>query len=423
MIIVSAYQRHMSTSLENELSAYVYSILAVAEVENSNLIMPEALAENQFNVSQSGLYAAITLPNIPLSQAVWRSESLLTVRLPSRAFVLEVGEQSFKSLVVNNTPHFLFSYAVSFTDEDSEFPLALHIIKDKSEFLSQLTAFKQQVVVGLLILMIVILLVQLLWLKWTLNPLSTLEQEIRKIEQGVGSSLTEHYPKELSKVTDRLNQLLATEQKQRVRYRNSLSDLAHSLKTPLAVLQAEPNISAQSLEQLQRINNTIEHQLKRAQSAGHNSWLVGVNIKECANKLITSLHKIYRDKQVECHIVIAPEVSFKGDEADLLEILGNLLDNAYKAAKHRVNLTVNQNKEELHITIEDDGSGISEDVKQVIFERGVRADTYQHGHGVGLAIVRDLVESYSGKLTISQSQTLLGAKFVLVFDVLSKNLA
>lgn len=416
MIITNAYERHMINSVENELSAYIYSILAVAEVEESSLIMPEVLAENQFNVSQSGLYAVINTLQTPLSDDLWRSQSLLTIELPDFNAMLMVGEGAFTTLEINQEPHFIYSYAVSFGDEEQSFPFTLHIIKEKKEFLQLMAEFKQQVLIGLAVLMALILFIQFIWLKWTLKPLLVLEKEIKAIEQGKITKLTANYPQELIKVTTQLNSLLATEQQQRKRYRNALSDLAHSLKTPLAVLQAEPSISPQSQEQIDRINFTIEHQLKRAQSAGHSSWLLGVNIALIVDKLAKSLQKIYRDKSVNLVMNIDKNLLFKGDEADLLELLGNLLDNAFKAANHTVKLTVYKEDSCLTLAIEDDGIGIEEQQKKIIFERGVRADTYQQGHGVGLAIVRDLVQSYSGHLDISTSETLGGAKFLLTFS-------
>jgi len=420
-IIMSSFEKHMTRSIENELSAYSYAILAVAEVEQAKLIMPEALIENQFNVSGSGLYAFISGPALqPKNNLLWRSQSLLTVNLanellPSSLVTLAIGNKNFSSVEINSSPHFIYSYAVSFSEDDVDFPLTVHIMRDKLTFLQLISDFKQQLWFGLAILMFIILFLQLIWLMWTLKPLSTLEQEVKAIEQGRAEKLTSLYPKELSTLTTQLNQLLATEQKQRQRYRNALSDLAHSLKTPLAVLQAQKDISAVNQEQITRINSTIDHQLKRAQSAGHSSWLLGISIKAVVDKLLNTLAKIYHSENIKVELNLTGKLTFKGDEADLLELLGNLLDNAYKAAKSTIILTVSQQDDALVMCIEDDGIGILQLEISQILERGVRADTYQEGHGVGLAIVRDLGESYQGTLQISNSTALGGAKFTLSF--------
>jgi len=411
----------MIRSIENELSAYSYAILAVAEVEQGKLIMPEALIENQFNVSGSGLYAFISAPALQKKNSLlWRSQSLLTVnltnkQLPSNLATLATGKKDFSSVEINSSPHFIYSYAVSFSEDDVDFPLTVHIMRDKLTFLQLISDFKQQLWFGLAILMVIILFLQLIWLMWTLKPLSILEQEVKAIEQGKAEKLTSLYPKELSRLTTQLNQLLATEQKQRQRYRNALSDLAHSLKTPLAVLQAQRDISAVNQEQITRINATIDHQLKRAQSAGHSSWLLGIAVKPVVDKLLNTLAKIYHLENKKVELNVTGNLTFKGDEADLLELLGNLLDNAYKAAKSTIRLTIKQQGDALVMCIEDDGIGILQLEIAQILERGVRADTYQKGHGVGLAIVRDLVESYQGTLKISDSSALGGAKFTLTF--------
>jgi two-component system sensor histidine kinase PhoQ len=194
-----------------------------------------------------------------------------------------------------------------------------------------------------------------------------------------------------------------------------LSDLAHSLKNPLAVIQSQQDISASAGEQLTLINNIIEHQLKRAQSAGQSSWHLGVKIKPVVDKLISTLAKIYHDKNLSFAVNVDASAIFKGDEADLMEILGNLLDNACKAAKQKIAISVISSAKILTIEIADDGAGIEASQREIILSRGGRADTYQAGHGIGLAIVNDLVSSYQGQLTISNSTTLNGAVFTLVF--------
>jgi len=429
-IIMNSFEKHMMRSIENELSAYSYSILAVAEVEQANLVMPEALIENQFNVSDSGLYGFISgrvayeikaAPKAPLENAIlWRSQSLLTIniideQLSKKLVPLATGAKSFMSVEINGSPHFIYSYAVSFTEGNENFPITVHIIRDKQAFTQLISNFKQQLWFGLAILMVIILLLQLVWLMWTLKPLSIVEHEIKAVEQGRAEKLTSLYPVELAKLTTQLNQLLATEQKQRQRYRNALSDLAHSLKTPLAVLQAQRDISAVNQEQINRINSTIEHQLKRAQSAGHSSWLLGIDIKPVVDKLLNTLEKIYQSEQKQLTLNFTGNITFKGDEADLLELLGNLLDNAYKAAKSTIILTISQQGDALIMCIEDDGIGIKKQQIRQILERGVRADTYEAGHGVGLAIVRDLVASYQGEMHIGNSSALGGAQFTLNF--------
>lgn len=419
--LTKAFERQLSVALENELTAYSYSILTVAEVEERQLLMPEYLLENQFNISQSGLYALInSLPkqNVP-AEKLWQSQSLLT--LPLQALSAEfipspkIGENVFSSVILEGRKHLLYSFSVSFSDNAQPFPITLHLIKDQKEYLLALSDFKQQLWSWLIALMFVFIVIQVAWLLWTLKPLKVLAQELAFIEQGKKNALDADYPLELQQVTSQLNTLLLTEQSQRKRYRNALSDLAHSLKNPLAVMQSEASLSKGALSQISLINNIIEHQLKRAQSAGESSWHLGVAVKPVLDKLIASLMKIYQEKQLSFTVNIDELALFKGDEADLMEMLGNLLDNASKAAKCAVTVTVKGNDKQLKIMVEDDGVGIEPSQKQAILSRGTRADTYHAGHGIGLAIVRDLVSSYQGQLFISTS-SLGGAAFKVTFS-------
>lgn len=415
--ISNAYQKHMNASVENELVAYSYSILAVAELEDGQLLMPEALAENQFNTSESGLYALITSKG-NIARTIWRSASLLAIVIPHDLQSPKIGNSQFYSLLIDDVNHFIYSFSVGFTEGDITQQMTLHIIKQQADYQLLMTEFRQQLWFGLFVLMAVLLILQFLWLKWSLKPLGTLKKEILEIEQGKENLLKEEYPEELQQVTEQLNTLLLTEQNQRKRYRNALSDLAHSLKTPLAVLKGQLAVEdvSQSKTQLDEINLMIEHQLKRAQSAGQSSWHLGVKISPCVNKLLNSLKKIYQDKQLTFKENILEGLIFKGDEADFLEIVGNLMDNACKAANQHVHLTITKQQSILLITVEDDGCGIETEKIDSILQRGTRADTYAQGHGIGLAIVRDLVESYQGQLLIESSSTLKGAKFTLSFS-------
>jgi two-component system sensor histidine kinase PhoQ len=421
----NAFERQLTMASENELKAYSYSIFTVAEVEKNQLLMPEALLENQFNVSQSGLYALITpfvdLANIEKvkqdSNPLWQSQSLFTLFLPTTLPSPKVGETKFSKINLLNKSHLLFSFSVSFSDNEQNFPVTLYIIKDQDELLSALNDFRKKLWTWLFALMVVFIVVQIIGLLWTLRPLIQLTEELEGIEKGHKKALMAVYPLELEKVTRQLNTLLVTEERQRERYRNALSDLAHSLKNPLAVMQSHKEISSGASEQLQQINQIIEHQLKRAQSAGQSSWYLGVEVKPIIEKLIKTLAKIYQENNLSFSFKCDELAIFKGDEADLMEILGNILDNACKAAKHEITIEVKSSNKKLTIDISDDGEGIDESQKAVILSRGGRADTYQAGHGIGLAIVNDLVSSYQGQLFISESEKLGGATFTLAFEM------
>ncbi len=453
-----AFKQQVKSASLNELKAYVYAILAVTEVNRDGIFMPEVLLENQFNVIQSGLYAVITTSKSPeqtannsanfdakfvekakstatsshlspLNQAqriAWRSSSLLGIELPKTLPKPLKGQGQFSEVELNEKPHLIYSFSVSFElpgldskdvqQSNNRFPITIHIIKDQTEFQQQVSQFTQQLWRWLMILLGLLLVIQMTWLWWTLKPLSSLETELSAIENGKANQLTRQYPTELQAVAQQLNTLLNTEQNQRKRYRNALSDLAHSLKTPLAVIQSQVDLSAESFEQVSHINRIIGHQLKRAQSAAGSAWHLGVPVVDVSDKLVRNLPKIYCQPPIVIEQAVKRDAIFKGDQADLSEMLGNLLDNACKAAKGKVLLSVTHNAQSLIMQVEDDGNGIDEALQAQIFERGIRADSYQMGHGIGLAIVRDLVDSYHGQLSMGQSDLLGGARFTILFN-------
>ncbi|BFL86244.1 ATP-binding protein [Shewanella baltica] len=411
-----AFTEQVKSATKNELSAYVYSILAVTEVENKQISIPELVLENRFNLIQSGLYAIATTEDASGKQTiVWHSQSFMGMVPPPHFTIPATGQSAFEQIELAEQLHLIYSFSVSFASQNQNVPVTIHIIKDEREFQQQIDQFNQQLWTWLLILMFVMLVFQLSWLVWTLRPLARFTQELHSVEQGKSMQLSSQYPTELQAVARQLNILLNTEQTQRKRYRNALADLAHSLKTPLAVIKSQADLSEASSEQVSVISRIIGHQLKRAQTAAAASWHLGIRVDDVAAKLLRTLAKIYREPQINLSGEMADEAVFKGDEADLTEILGNVLDNACKAAKSTVKLTVTGDAYQLLICIEDDGPGISEALQNQIFERGIRADSYHQGNGIGLAIVRDLVDSYNGRISVSRSETLGGAKFSISF--------
>jgi len=229
------------------------------------------------------------------------------------------------------------------------------------------------------------------------------------------------YPRELAGVASNLNALLVGERKRVARYRDTLGNLAHSLKTPLAVMRAslpgQQAAGAVSTE-IDRMSGIIEHQLKRAAASG--GALLGqapVDVAQVAAELRVALLKVYADKDLSIELAVAAGTQFIGDRGDLTELLGNLLDNACKWCRSRVRLgaalVVGAGlRERLSVVVEDDGPGISAQDRARVLERGVRADEKVPGHGLGLSMVHDTVDMYGGWLGIDSSP-FGGARFSL----------
>ena len=178
-----------------------------------------------------------------------------------------------------------------------------------------------------------------------------------------------------------------------------------------------PELRAELDEQLKRMNDLVGYQLSRAASGGHKLFAAPLALEASAEDIVSGLEKVYSRKGVLCEFEIHPEARFYGEKGDLQELLGNLLENAFKWARSRVLLTVKAGESApnrrpgLLLRVEDDGPGIPEEKIALVLQRGVRGDERVQGHGIGLAIVQDIVRSYRGELEVGSSQELGGARF------------
>lgn len=274
-----------------------------------------------------------------------------------------------------------------------------------------------------------LLVIPLLWVAawWSLRPIEALAKEVRELEMHDRDSLNPETTRELTSLVNNLNRLLRTERDRYDKYRTTLTDLTHSLKTPLAVLQttlrslrtdklnveeAEPVM----LEQISRISQQIGYYLHRASMRG-NSALLSRELHSVApllDNLCSALNKVYQNKGVDITLDISPEITFIGEKNDFMEVMGNVLDNACKYCLEFVEISARQLDDTLHLYVEDDGPGIPESKRAIVFDRGQRADTLRPGQGVGLSVAREIVEQYAGAIRPATSE-LGGVRMEVVF--------
>jgi two-component system sensor histidine kinase PhoQ len=199
------------------------------------------------------------------------------------------------------------------------------------------------------------------------------------------------------------------------RYRNALGDLAHSLKTPLAVIKSaldgksSNELNKETIgEQVEQLDKTINYQLQRAAAAGRPGLARSIDLDSVANKIAASLRKVYAGKGLDVKTKTDGRAKISGDEGDLMEIIGNVADNACKWAVKRVEISTNETTQgkakQLQIAVKDDGPGMPPELIGHVLKRGARLDQTTEGQGIGLAVVRELVEEvYDGELQISSS--------------------
>ena len=271
----------------------------------------------------------------------------------------------------------------------------------------------QQVGLGLgLAGLLLILLLQRITVRRALRPLEKAREQIAQLQQGQRSQLDDQVPVELEPLVAQINHLLAHTEDSLKRSRNALGNLGHALKTPLAVLlslassaqlDAHPQLRKTLKAQLEQVQQRLNRELNRARLAG--DALPGA-LFDCdaeLPELLATLNMIHGE-----HLTLsarAPEgLQLPWDREDLLELLGNLLDNACKWADADVRLSVLETVEGFELSVEDDGPGIPEDRRKQVFSRGTRLDEQTDGHGLGLGIVRDIVEAWGGVLQLQESE-------------------
>lgn len=415
-----AFRDKTLESLKERLEAHALGLIASAEIKDDGLLhILTSLPESRYDHPDSGLYAQISSND---GQHRWQSPSLQPVGFDLISGV-PPGSRRFQRLVSGEHEFSAFAIGITFDlSEAMKEGYTVSVAEDMSNYYAQVTDFRQTLWSWLGGVAVLLLTVQGAILRWSLAPIRGAAQDLAAIESGRQKHLEGRYPRELRGLTDNLNALLASQREHLERYRHTLSDLAHSLKTPLAVLQGEvekappSELRASASEQVQRMINIVDYQLQRAATSGRLPLAAPVSTAGLIVKMAASLDKVYADKQVICQINAEDEVDFTGDEGDLLELLGNLMDNAYKWCRRHVTVTARAIKhdggESLLLLIEDDGPGIAPEKARAVLQRGVRGDTSHPGHGIGLAIVQDIVQLYHGKLTIGASG-LGGAKFTV----------
>nr|WP_286948774.1 sensor histidine kinase [Pseudomonas sp. UBA6718] len=259
--------------------------------------------------------------------------------------------------------------------------------------------------------LLLILLAQRYTVRSALRPLERVREQIAQLQQGRRTELDSQVPQELEPLVAQVNHLLSHTEDTLKRSRNALGNLGHALKTPLAVLVSlsereelrdQPELQATLREQLAQIRQRLERELGRARLAGE--ALPGAHF-DCAAELpgLFSTLGMIHSHGLKLEWQAEPGLCLPWDREDLLELLGNLLDNACKWADAEVRLSLVQEGEGYRLWVDDDGPGIAAERREAVLGRGTRLDEQVAGHGLGLGIVRDMVEAWGGSLSLEDS--------------------
>ena len=244
-------------------------------------------------------------------------------------------------------------------------------------------------------------------------PINQLRTRLAGVHDGRDRRVEGRYPTEVQPLVDDLNALLDERERRVARAVAKAGDLAHGLKTPLAVMAQEADraraagqraVADAIDQQIERMRRQIDYHLAHARSAAASvSPAARASIAASAEGLARVLQRLHADRGLRIEIDAPAEHAFRGQREDLDEMLGNLFDNACKWARHHVRLTSSKDGDRVLIDLDDDGPGIQASMREAVLQRGVRADEAAQGSGLGLAIVRDLAELYGGSISLQES--------------------
>jgi two-component system sensor histidine kinase PhoQ len=408
----AANERSAVSALQGRMESSVYLVLAAAEVNDAGrLVMQPDLGDPRLSQPGSGIYVHLH-GGVPEGVDHWSSPSALGLQLPelprSPPGLSRFSEPS------DDLAFFSFQYGVSFQSENGTVsPFTVNVLVDPDEVQHQTSAFRLGLWRALVTAGLILVVAQFLIFMLGFRPLRRVARDVALIESGQASCLEGRYPSELEPLARNVNRLLDTEKSNQQRIRNALDSLAHSLKTPLAVIQAGLELhGGKAVQPMQNaadeINRLIATRLERAGASARSTLGEPVLVQPQLERVLDSLHKVHSHKLIDASVIIDDDLKFYGEKRDLLELTGNLLDNAFKYGARRVQISagvVGQavTRPGLWMRVEDDGPGIDESQWHLLVQRGVRGDERVEGHGLGLAIVTELVAAYGGEVSIGHS--------------------
>ncbi|MDP5145550.1 ATP-binding protein [Shewanella sp. ULN5] len=395
---------------------YIAELPVIAAEFRENNLIPITEAEDNDNIETS--YIMATCNNH--FNSLWRSQLAKDLQLTEICEKYSDIKDDYQAyyLDFDGLPSYLV-FKLSTVIDGKAFHLL--ILKDAANITSELKKFNRLTYFRLAIVLGAALFLLISAAYWGMLPLKQLKQELLKLKQGKQQSLSDDYPVELQEITQALNQLIIQSQQRQSRYQDAMNDLAHSLKTRLAASIAliddssltQQDKDQQIQQQIQDMDHLVKYQLKRAMMGRQGLLKEYTDIRPVLDQLIQMLSKLYQNKNINFIIHCPDNLAFPVSKGDLMELCGNLIENAAKFCISTIEITAQQQTNGLlKLQVDDDGPGVDEHYRKKVTQRGVRADTQYAGQGIGLAVCVELVSSYGGSFEIKTSH-LQGAAFII----------
>lgn len=408
-LLTELYSRALDNSLVETLEFHVETLTDLSLLSDTPKSDQIRVADPRFDRTGSGWYWAIRADDGELLNFSNSYVGMVLGPLPG-----EFDSTNTKSAVLTD-PFNIKIRVIERAVTVNGLPLHIMVTGSLDEILSLVDEFRGQTLIVLGAVAIMLAVMSTIVARIALRPIGKLRREVERVREGDAASLTAEYPAELAPLSDEINELLRANAQIVERARNQVGNLAHGLKTPLAVLRNEAGAADKKnglarvvSSETEKMSQLVTTYLDRARLATR-SAVVGK--KADATHVMLRLTRVMQKLNPQVTIaMVRPDASlpwFRGDEGDLEEMAGNLLDNACKWAKSSIGVTVVAERSggnaNLLIKIDDDGPGLTEDEATKVLRRGVRLDEKTPGSGLGLDIVKELVDVYGGSLQLKRS--------------------
>ncbi len=410
-LLTTAFRDTALRRLDGVIEMSDREVVAVTRVVNGQVITPQ-IQDARTLRALSGKYWSVVEPTADGGlRALTRSESLFDATLPgppagAQAVLAQPGEPYFYNAIGPDEQR-LRVMAVARTLPNREAPVIFLSAIDRRQIDLDAGNFALLTWTALALMGAGLIGAVFIQVRVGLRPLYALGQEVADVRRGKAQRLVGSYPREIAPLADELNALLDHNQEVVERQRTHVGNLAHALKTPLAVMLAEAGsdeglLASTVRRQADLMKAQVDHHLQRARAAARAQGSgQSTPVDEVLDELAVLLERVYQSKDVVIDWRADETLAFRGERQDLQEILGNLLENASKWAKGRVRVTAGPVAAgRMLVTVEDDGPGLPADQRDAVLKRGTRLDEEAPGSGLGLSIVDELVKSYGGKLTL-----------------------
>ncbi len=401
----AAFSQAVERGFDERLKTVLQTLVAEAETAaDGTLVLGRPMGDPRFEQIYSGAYWQISNAQGVLlrSRSLWDQEMPFSIAAPDGATWFRVWQNpagqrlrlAERDLTLPGRPEVLHFIVAGRT----------------TEIEAEMRQFDQLLLLGVLGLVLVMAGAITLQVRVGLRPLRGLLADLEAVWQGRRHRVDETLPRELAPLAAAVNQLLNHDDREIVRARDHAADLAHAIKTPLAVLRADidgldPAVAAGMRERLELIDGLVRRNLARAAPGrGGAANALGAPLRPVAEQMLGLMHRVHAVRDIEAVLALPDGLYVRLDRQDLEELLGNLLDNAWKWARGKVRLSARAEDGHCALRLEDDGPGLVAQDRELVLGRRVRLDEHRPGQGLGLPIAHDIVTAAGGTLVLQGSE-------------------